>query len=339
MALTGIGEPLTQMKIRGMKIVLTLEKGTFPETGANTKTIYTASLPGYLHIEANINRLPAWQGNTASVIIYGMTKDDCIAATKFNPINIQFYNQIQIYAGYLDGVVQNPDKTYDQDSVIAATNNLPLVFLGQLVMAAPNFNNPNRPFVIQALLMTQALATLNQTTSTNNQTNLSIIVNSMITSYNGTSPAPQIVYQLDAVYPDTVVNNSYYVGSFAQQLQQICEDYGYQIRISFPNNAIDQNTQLITLTKIGTAPPNAPVQDLNSETGMIGYPEVMPFGIMAREFYNPLRSINDQINLQTNFTAIAGNYYVWQIQSILQTHGDLWESTLVLYGFNNSAYA
>src|SRR5271169_2826362 len=99
MALTGIGEPLTQMKIRGMKVILSLQQGggAFPATGANTKTIYSASLPGYLHIEANINRLPAWQGNTASVVIYGMTKEDCIAATKFNPIYVQFYNQIQIY--------------------------------------------------------------------------------------------------------------------------------------------------------------------------------------------------------------------------------------------------
>lgn len=332
----GLGEQLTSMKIRGMKIILTLDRNSFPNNGANTKTIYSASLPGYLHIETTLTRLPAWQGNTATVVINGMTKEDCEAATKFNTINIQFYNQIQIFAGYLEQIPANPDGTFEQDTVIAAIDNLPLVFLGQLVMAAPDYNNPNRPFVIQALLMTQALATMSTTTSINAPQQLSTVVNSMINTYNSTFP--QITYRLNEIYPDAQVNNAHYLGSFSQQLQALCNDYGYQIRVDFPDTPIS-NEQIITLTKIGTAPPNTSAQDLMTSTGMIGYPRVLPFGILALEFFNPTRSINDLINLQTDFTAIQGQYYVWQIQSVLHTHGDSWESALTLYGFNNSAYA
>ena len=42
---------LNALKIRGCKIILTLQKGVFPNSGgSNTKTIYSASLPGFLHL-------------------------------------------------------------------------------------------------------------------------------------------------------------------------------------------------------------------------------------------------------------------------------------------------
>ncbi len=340
---SGLGEQLNVMKIRGMKIVLTLQRGTFNSQGANTKTIYSASLPGFLHIDVALQRLPAWQGNSAMISIYGMTLEDCFSATKFNSINVAYYNQVQIFAGYLPPLTANRDGSFNEIDVTNAIDQLPIVFLGQILTAAPNLNNVNRPFIIQAVLITQALATMGSSLNNNVQTNLSTVIKSIINSYNST--LPQIEWQLNNVYPDQQINNAHYTGSPAQQLQSLCADYGYQIRVSFPNLQDPAATQIQTLdiTKTGTAPPNSPIDILNSSNGMIGYPNVAPFGIQVREYFNPLRSINDQINLQTYFTpidsSIAGNYFVWQILSILQTHGDEWESQITLYGFNNSAYA
>ncbi len=322
---------LTKMRIRAMKIVLTLQQGSFPN-GNNVKTIYAASLPGFLHAEANIQRMPAWLGNTAVVVIYGMTDYDCFQATKYNiTIDRSYYNQVQVYAGYLENISANNDGSYTQGIVTAAIDKLPIVFLGQVASAGADFNDPNRPFIIQAVVTTQALSVINQPTSVSIPTNLSTIIQGMITTQNNTNP--QITYNLSSVSPDTVVNNAHYSGSFSSKLQQICSDYGYQFRIIMTST----NIQNIEVTKIGTSL-GSNATTLSSSTGMIGYPTVLPFGIAVREFFDPNRSINDRINLETFYTPLAQTYYVWQMASILQTNGDAWESNLTLYSFNNSAY-
>lgn len=318
-----------------MKVVLTLETGGagFPEAqGANTKTIYSASLPGYLHVEANIQRFPEWLANTAVVAIFGMTDDDCFAATKYNiTVDRPWYNQIQIFAGYLDNAVQLPDGTYSQDAIISEIDKLPLAFLGEIVSAGADFNDTNRPFIIQANITLQALSVLSQSTSVNNSTSMATVVQNMAAAYNSTNP--QIKYQLRSVTPDQIINNTHLNGTFVNQVQQLCNDYGYQLRII---NSNQPNTQLLQITKIGNAV-TGNTQILSPDNGMIGFPVVLPYGIAVREFYNPNRSLNDLISLQTYYTPLAQNYYVWQMQTFLQTLGDSWETVLTLYGFSNTA--
>lgn len=331
---TGLGEQLNSLKIRGMKVVLTLQKGAFPaHGGANVKTIYATSLPGYLHVDAMIQRLPAWLGNNAIVTIYGMTKDDCEAATKFNSINIQYYNQIQIFAGYISPT-PNKDGSFDQQAVIAECDKLSQVFLGQILSAGVDYNDPNRPFVLQANVTAQSVVRILQSTVTNTSHNFSQVVTTMITTHNNSNP--QIRYELDSVNPDQIVNNCYYTGSFKQQLETICTDYNYQFNILMPSTN-SPNTQRLEFTKIGISTGRTKTT-LNSSTGMIGYPTVLPFGIAIKEFFNPRRSINDNITLDTYYTPLKGNYYVWQMQSQLQTNDAAWETTLTLYSFDNTAF-
>lgn len=325
---------LTKLKIRAIKIILILELGSFPEGGVNTKTIYGASLPGYLHIEANVQRMPGLFNNSLVAVIYGMTTEDCIAATKFNPLQVQYYNQVQFYAGYID-VAPQPDGTYDQAQVTAAMDQLPIYYQGEILVAAPDFNDPNRPFVIQSTLACQSLVTLLPPTNSHSPQNFSAVVQSMISSYN--SSGQQIQYSLQFTTLDTTVNNANYSGSFLQQLQQMCNDYNYQYRITF--SATSPNNQQIEITNLGITS-GAVSQVLNADNGMIGYPVVLPMGVGVKEFFNPNRSINDSINLETYLTplssAVAGVYSPWSITSILQTNGDAWESMLTLYTIQNT---
>lgn len=333
------GIPLTAMKIRGVKLVLTLQKGNFPEiTGSNEKTIYAASLPGYLHVDINLSRLPALLGGNNSVVtIYGMTTADCFAATKFNyTIESPYYNQIQVYADYINPPVQT-DGTFLQSDVITELEKLPLTYMGQIISAGADFNNPDRPFVIQSVVSLQAVSTYVFPSVFNSTTTFSAAVQAMINNYNNSFPTPTIVYQFGSVFPDSVINNGSYTGPFFRQLNQICNDYSYQVRMSLPTNAITPNVQVLTFTQIGSSSEVAP-QDLSTETGMIGYPTILPFGVAVKEYFNPRRSINDIINLITYYTPLAstaaGNYYVWNVVSHLQTNDEEWSNTLTLLGIN-----
>lgn len=321
---------LNKMKIRAMKIVLTLQFDVFPGKG-NTKTIYCTSLPNYLHAVAAISRLPQWQGNTASLAIYGMLVEDCFSLTKFNTMNVAFYNQVNIYADYIE-VDQESDGGYDQVKVQAACDKLPLIYMGQVINAGVDFNNPDRPFVIQSNVTVQSLAVVTDSTSVNDTANLTTVVNSMIATYNATKP--QIKYQLKAVLPEQIVTNTHLVGSFASQLQELCSNYDYQIRTEFS----EDNIQLLTLTKVGTSI-TSQAQPLNVDSGMLGFPVTISFGVAAKEWFNPFRGVNDLVDLQSYYTPLNGQYYVWQQQIVLQTQGELWESSLTLYGFNNSEFA
>lgn len=315
------------LKIKAMKVVLTLQRDKFPN-GSNTKTIYSASLPGYLHIDALINRQPGWEGNNAIVTIYGMTVEDCNALTRYNTLNVEWYNQVQVFADYID-VTANQDGTYSQEAVIAACDKLPLIYMGIVISAGANFNDPNRPFTIQSTIIFQALAALGNSTSINQPTTLSAAIQSMINDENNTNP--ELKYKLISIFPvEQQINNANYIGSFASKLKQICTDYNYQVFQTFENDG----TIGLVINQVGITNDATP-KTLSSQTGMIGYPIVMPFGIMAKEFFNPNTNVNDVIYLDTDYTAInsskAGNYVIWQMSSNLQTNGSYWDSSIVLY--------
>lgn len=309
------------LKIRAVKVVLTLEKSTY-SNGLNTKTIYSASLPDYLHTEVMIQRTANFQGNTAVISIYGMLLDDVFDATKFNPSEVLLYNTVSVYAGYINPRA-NEDGSYNQGDVEIECDKLPLIWLGSVLCAYPDFNDVNRPFIIQSNVNVSALSTNIQALDINTQVTLSTAVKTIVNNYNDTQP--NILWKLINVIPDCQVNNAHYTGDARTQLTQLLESYNYQVRF-VPE---DDNAQGLYISQVGINYADNP-SDLSSDTGMIGYPTVLPFGITVKEYFNEERSINDVINLQTYFKPLEGKYYVWQESILLQTNGDEWSDTLML---------
>jgi hypothetical protein len=328
---------LDKMKIRAIKIVLTLQIGEFPDSnGSNTKSMYSCSLQGYLEIDCALQLFPNYMGNTALVNIYGMLDSDCFAAMKYNvdPLYQPWYNSITISAGYITPQ-QQTDGTYLQTDVKAAIDNLPIVFQGEILSAAPNFNDVNRPFIINSVSAFQASNVIIASTSLNNSTTVSGAVQSMITTWNNTSNS-QYQYQLGGIDVDTIINNGHFIGSFIQQLNKLCQDYNYQYRQVFSTTT--PNVRQIFLSQIGNVQQNTNPQILSNYTGMIGYPEVLPLGILVKEYFNPARNLNDRIFLSTYVTPLSDNYYnVWQVQSLLSTRQEEWESVLTLLNVQNYA--
>lgn len=317
-----------ELKIRGMKIVLTLQQSQFPDSVDNVKTIYSASLPGFLHTESYISRMPAWIGNTAVVVINGMLFEDVIALTKFNPFYTSYYNQIAVYADYLTEVYPNADGTYSEDNVIDAIDKLPLIFLGQISSAAPDFNNPNRPFIVQALVTYESLITVLNPVAISQKQLMSTVVKNLIADYNATDP--QILYEFGKVDIDFYVSNIYQnASSFTNQLKQICDDYGHSVILSPSDGKL-----IVDVARLGFS--NGREAKVLQAPQMIGYPTVMPNGIMAKEYFNPQRNVNDQIIINSYFTPLNGQWVIWQIQIALQVMGEAWESALTMYDFTTN---
>jgi hypothetical protein len=173
------------------------------------------------------------------------------------------------------------------------------------------------------------LSALGNSTSINQPTTLSSAIQSMINDENNTNP--ELKYKLISIFPvEQQINNANYVGSFASKLKQICNDYNYYVFQTFENDG----TIGLVINQIGITNDANP-KILSSQTGMIGYPVPIPFGITAKEFFNPNTNVNDIIYLDTDYTAInssqAGNYVIWQISSDLQINGNNWESSIFLY--------
>lgn len=326
----GYGEPLNSLKIRAMKVVLTLQKGTF-HNDTNIKTMYGCSLAGYLHMDASIQRMSSFTGCNAVIDIFGMLLADCESATKFNPnaVDIKFYDQVQIYAGYIDS--KYGDTTlYNISDVEKAIDQLPIVFSGLVITAYTDFNNPTRPFKIQANLYAGNINKIMNSTVVNTQTNFSSIVQSIINNFNNSQSL--VKWYIKSIFPiDVTVNNGVYSGTHIQQLQALCVDYNMHFTFTLP----DAQGVGISFSFIGYNANSQQQFTLNSQTGLIGYPTVIPFGLQAKEFFNPNRNINDKIILETSYKALAGTYYVWQMSMILQTNDEMWETTLTLLNVNN----
>jgi len=313
---------LETMRVRAMKVILTLQKNTF-SNGLNQKVMYGCSLPNFLHMEANIQRLPASQGNTATVTIYGMLKDDIESATKFNPDFLQYYNQVEIYAGYLDFTAGGFTYKTTQDVKDRIDNVLSLVFMGLILTASADFNNPNRPFTIQAGAFAQSVYTMRQVSVVQNQTTFSAFLKNIFIQAQNDG----LNVKLGTVYPDPVIIDGIYSGSFLQQITQLCHDYNMQF---FMTSYDDNKMQIYSFSRIGYGGNADYTTNLSVENGLLGYPTAIPRGIIVKEFFNDKRHVNDAVTLSSYYASLSGKYYVWQIQSVLQTNDELWESTLVL---------
>lgn len=315
------------MRTRALKFVLTLGVSKF-SNGTNQKIIYSTSLPGYLHAQVNLERTSGTNGNNTIVNIFGMLIEDCNSLSILNPDSLSvsdLTNQIQIYADYIDPK-PNPDGTYNEKKVTQLCDNMPLVFLGQIISASPNYNDVNRPFTIQAILAGASSYKLLPATIIKSPQSFSTVVSTLITKLNKITNSN---YVLGSVVPQTQVTSGVYNNSFMQQLEALCNDYGYKRWDHW-----DKGKCILDFTQVGTGLDVASsdlAPDEGDYTGMIGYPISAPFGILVKTYYNPNRNVSEVVNLTSWATIYNGNWRIWSVSSALCTQDENWDSTITLY--------
>ncbi|APA83245.1 baseplate hub protein [Francisella tularensis] len=321
------------LKIRCIKVELTLEKGRFPDiAGSATKVVIGYSIPNSLHISANLKEEMNVYGNTASICIFGMKREDCEVLTRYNSFGLQYYHAIKVYAGYLD--VGNDDyksveKILQQKGDNKYTNNLPLVYSGNIAIAMMDMNDKNRPFYITANSMGKTTYSILKPVTINNEKDIKELAREIVEEYNQKNNDDfQIVFDDYGGFVSKKVSNLHYESDTAlSQLKKLLEDNDYNFRIK---NKVIYVSQLLS-----NHSSRSNSLTLNKDNGMIGYPVVDSLYFKAKMYYNHNFNAGRKIILDTTYRALNNKdnnieYRIFAINSILETNGPMWESELII---------
>lgn len=271
--------------------------------GATSKIIKTSSKTNDLSVNAMINIPGGFQPSNANIVIKGMLLDDINAfsrANVFYGFNIPA-NTVQIFAGYDTGDEQPP-----------------LVYQGSVIMAAPDQNDPSRPFRIYSQ---QVMSDQNIMASATNPQGTSQI-NDLFANL-----ANQLGYSYQPNNVGGQITNPILVGSAIHQLQQLANDYGYQIKL-------DNN--ILKVAKVGM-PYSDDIIQINPDNGMLGYPTVNEFGINVRLRFNPSLSFGQIVQVTSDLELANGDWWVNGVTHLLQNQEAKFETTLTL--LKNSSLA
>lgn len=255
-----------------IEIRLTLTTGKY-SNGTNTKII--RELPCSVSVQCA--GLP--MKDQATVKIYGMTQDDMEALTwlTWNPLAIN-RNKIEVLAG--------------------EENNLSLAFAGEIQTAVPEYNGS--PDVYLSITAISAYYTGRIPVSPY--------------SFKGNVPVASVLQTLAKQAEYTFVNggdnstveNPYLKGSPLQQIIQLKEMSGADIRIS--NGVITlvgKNKKILTV--------------VSPENGLLGYPTPTAQGMRIRTLFNPVYDLTGQIKIENSIVPKANG--TWNIYGISHTLG------------------
>ena len=298
----------TKLKVRHCVIKLILDSGSFPsgdEDNPAIKTIYSNSDNNSLAIEALISKQEGFMANRADIRITGMNKSDIEAFSRFKMyVNTPVAsNYVEVYAGY----------DLNSDGLP------PFIYKGTVLTAYPDYNDPNRPFIIASLT---GFSTQNATAKAVNlkgTITLDDLLRNIISNYGGFSYRPYMRF-------DTVVRNANYDGSLDEQLDKICKHYGLIHKQS-------DDGRSILVTKIGM-PYLQEQLTISSDNYLLGYPIVMDTAIMLKVRFTPAIQFGQKLSIKSYMSLANGdNWYINSIVHHLQTQGDSWESILVVQSF------
>lgn len=231
--------------------------------------------------------------NSADIIIYGMNESDIAALSTVGYAALKYnLNTIELFAQY-EGDLQSS------------------CFKGYIVRASCNFSDPSRPMHFEC-----------QTTY------LDAIQNAEATSVNGSiktedafskyAASLKLSFQNNGV--KGVIQNLLLTGSNIDQLKSLCEQANVDC-------VIDKGVLKIT-------PKGMPLSNLilniNSKSGLIGYPTIDAWGVKLRIRYNPILQIGQYIQLQTivPIPKSTGRWYVFDMQSDLNNRHENWYTDL-----------
>lgn len=305
----------SSMKTRYIVIKLILDDGAFPSAPTssnsqpqNVKIIRAQSDENSATVEIDIMKEAGFTQSEAHVVIYGLTKADSNAFSRFNLLSNydMLKNYIEIYAGY----------------TVNSSGYPPLCYAGQCYITGPDFNNPNRPLQVSSLLGIVDQNTIALETNPNG----SIAISDLFKSIIAKAPkAPQnFIYHGDLV--NGIAEYPHYTGSWINQLNQAVKDYGYKVKIDNYNIYVAPQGQAYTNN----------VYNLSVESGRIGYPTLSQFGIDCYGYYNPAIQFGQKVKIDDSELTIANGE--WYVNGVIHSLGNRRSEWKTLYQLNTTAF-
>ncbi len=236
---------------------------------------------------------------SADITIDGLSYSEIAALSTLGYVPLVYeFNRIELYAQY-EGQSQS------------------LCFSGYIVKAFCDFSDPNRPMHFQCQTVYQEA--INTTNPINSQGNIDIKqLFSNIASKMGLS--------LETNGSFGTIKNAIFSGSNIDQLKQLSKQTN--------NNCVVDNGRLKVANK-GLSLSNV-VLNINSGSGLIGYPKIDDKGITLKIRYEPSLQLGQYIKLETIVPIPKSNgmWYVYDMQSSLNNRHENWYTDLKC-SFNN----
>lgn len=281
--------------VKRLRVTLTLgqDGATFP--GTDNNTLILSGLRTRVNIEGTVN-----YPGTAAVQIYGMRPDDMNALT------------IAWFAGLR--VPNNSILIEAKDNALADPAGWSELFFGTMVEAQPEYRGiPDAYFNILANVGYFGKLSPNAPSSYAQPTPIATV-------------AADLASKMGLAFENNGVTGSpvgpYFAGSYMEQLKAACLQAGVDFYIV-------SNTLIIC--PHNGARTNSPVIELNSNSGLVGYPVIDRSGVTLTALFNPAFVGGARINLTGS--AIPAANRLWSIFTVQHTlesvlPGGAWFSTL-----------
>jgi len=256
-------------------------------------------------IECQVAKVIGQTRPTADLTIYGLSEAiiSVLSHINYYPMQQVYFNSITIEAGY--------DFNYST------------IFIGNIINAVPDYNDPSTAFHIQALAhyFDQILQAPNYNPKGTQP------VKSIITSIASQSQQPLSVNATGIDY--LTGNNPLYTGSTVQQLEQVANDYNLNLQI-------DNN--VVYVSPRGTALTTIPTLEINADNILYGYPTLEQYGCTCRVMYTPNLFFGQKIHIESIVPIVTGDWINVAMYYDLRNRGNKFEIELknMKYGFLNN---
>ena len=231
--------------------------------------------------------------STASITIYGMSNTDIatLSTTGYQPL-IYEANQVNLYAQY-EGEAKS------------------LAFSGYIVKAYADYSNPSRPMHFECQSSYQDAINAVEATNTAGTKDVAQIFNDIATSLG---------YSFTNNGVTGVISNCILTGSAVDQLKQLAQQTQTNCIIDVKNVKIAPQGQAL----------NNQILDINSESGLLGFPTPDQWGVQFKVRFIPQLQIGQYVKLETKtyIPKSTGQWFVYDIESSLNNRHENWFSTV-----------
>ena len=238
--------------------------------------------------------------NSADITIYGMNDSDIAALSTLGYLPFNYNtNKITLYANY----VSQPKS---------------LCFVGYIVRAWCDYSDPSRPMHFQC-----------------QKTYLDAIASAKPINIQGSSSVPGLFSTLASSLGLSLNNNgvtgliknAIFDGSLIDQCKSLAKQTS--------NNCVLDNYKMY-IAPLKKSLSNLVLQ-LDSSSGLIGYPTIDAMGIKLKMRYNPVLHIGQYIQLSSKVPKTTGKWYVYDMTSSLNNRHENWYTDLRL-SYNSTIF-
>lgn len=299
-----------------LKIRFDIQPNTEDDGG---KSAYSMEFSG-LRIHAEITLAPHSVTSQAHIIVFGLSANTMNSLTLVRGIG----RNVNLYTGNRVVLFSVDEK-----------GNETLVFDGTIMQAIADYNQqPQVPMHIFATSFLRLAMLQPKPVSMKGNIPVPAICRGILDAYNQTVKNEAGKFTLEDNGVDAVLTDPALDGSYLAMLRQICNETGIR-------GFVEGQQYVITPADKER---NIPALEISSETGLIGYPTIIPNGCIIRAEYNPYYRLLAPIVVKSKIiqfqkgiaqkidTILEGRFTLFQLSHKLQseTPGGAWQSEMKL---------